>query len=688
MNCYIVLIYFLIFFLFTTGDIANTKPREDNAVVSHGTKYEVITREKIYICAGYFEDTGSFCQQILHFLKTKQAQPQDGYWLLKNHSGQKIYEIRIIQDIDGVRKALQEEGTHVIIRGHANYGLGPIFLKPEDERVPINGRSVLDWVQYIDDERILQISSKWIAVPVAGMRKNNRLTNWWPIYRNGASGIAPYRWAGDGDLLAYNYYLTYQRPGDSYHHIIYDDDNNPIERFPLSGKEPWFSTKGDKPDPLNPNHKKYFITTDQTAHNKTEFKTTGTWYSSREPSGYYNEDFIISPKGTGAKSATWYFRIHQKGRYIVSSWTPCPKDKFGGDVQYFVDDLSINSNVLSTNIEKNGNHDEGLCSQWRKIGSVDLSPGDHCVTMMPKNGNDAAIADAIRISHADNPPCNVIPFFFVPNRLVKTRNVVTFKSKSKGNIKYLVWDFGDGTVVKLFKSHAYHRYKKPGVYTVSLAAVGYDANQSLKKTKRRYVYVDVKSDQSLSDFTASPNTGNVPLSVRFIDRSIGKIKEWYWDFGDGHSSRMRNPTHTYIASGVYNVTLTTTDEHGQMKKHIKKEYVTTSIYNKVIDNIIYPLPHYHKSTLVKTNNDTSLRTEKFSYKRLFFDSCNVKQYFLENLTKGKVFYTKKVSNGEGLFLYLNHYIQGYSDEYILKELNSLYPSTYEFFDFDKKSSVK
>jgi PKD repeat protein len=54
-------------------------------------------------------------------------------------------------------------------------------------------------------------------------------------------------------------------------------------------------------------------------------------------------------------------------------------------------------------------------------------------------------------------------------------------------------------------------------------------------------------------------------SIKFIDRSTnvnGSITKWYWDFGDGESSTLQDPTHTYADIGTYTVTLTVWNENG------------------------------------------------------------------------------------------------------------------------------
>jgi PKD repeat protein len=58
-----------------------------------------------------------------------------------------------------------------------------------------------------------------------------------------------------------------------------------------------------------------------------------------------------------------------------------------------------------------------------------------------------------------------------------------------------------------------------------------------------------------ASFTAEPVAGEMPLSVRFVDGSIGEVRAWRWDFGDGSTSTERSPVHTYVAVGTWSVTL-------------------------------------------------------------------------------------------------------------------------------------
>ncbi|WP_048065773.1 DUF3344 domain-containing protein [Methanosarcina acetivorans] len=77
----------------------------------------------------------------------------------------------------------------------------------------------------------------------------------------------------------------------------------------------------------------------------------------------------------------------------------------------------------------------------------------------------------------------------------------------------------------------------------------------------------------LAGFSASPTTGNVPLTVRFTDESANNPASWLWEFGDDTNATMRNPVHTYNAAGTYNVTLTATNIAGNSTES-KTGYIT------------------------------------------------------------------------------------------------------------------
>ena len=71
---------------------------------------------------------------------------------------------------------------------------------------------------------------------------------------------------------------------------------------------------------------------------------------------------------------------------------------------------------------------------------------------------------------------------------------------------------------------------------------------------------------AIAKFEAQKTEGNAPLKVRFTDKSEGKIARYRWEFGDGNTSDLRNPEHTYQEPGIYQAKLTVTNVNGKSSK--------------------------------------------------------------------------------------------------------------------------
>ncbi len=77
----------------------------------------------------------------------------------------------------------------------------------------------------------------------------------------------------------------------------------------------------------------------------------------------------------------------------------------------------------------------------------------------------------------------------------------------------------------------------------------------------------------VAGFSAKPQRGRAPLTVRFTDSSSGDITSRQWDFGDNQTSSKRNPTHTYLNPGIYTVSLNVSGPGGSSAK-IRPAYIT------------------------------------------------------------------------------------------------------------------
>jgi PKD repeat protein len=126
---------------------------------------------------------------------------------------------------------------------------------------------------------------------------------------------------------------------------------------------------------------------------------------------------------------------------------------------------------------------------------------------------------------------------------------VQFTDKSQGQVATWQWDFGDGK--RSSEKDPVHTYWTDGVYNVILTVSNeYGSSDAIKSS-----FITVVGPLT-SKFTPAPSTGKAPLLVTFTDRSIGSPTSWSWDFGDGTTSTVQNPTHTFTSGGAFDVKLT------------------------------------------------------------------------------------------------------------------------------------
>ncbi len=120
------------------------------------------------------------------------------------------------------------------------------------------------------------------------------------------------------------------------------------------------------------------------------------------------------------------------------------------------------------------------------------------------------------------------------------------------------WFFGDGgTGTGASPSHTYNT---PGSFTVLMVATSPNGCVD-SLTKSGYVQI---SNLDV-DIQVSPSQGDcAPATMLFssITAFNAPINSYSWDFGDGQSSTTPNPTHVFVDSGTYIVSLTVQTANG------------------------------------------------------------------------------------------------------------------------------
>jgi len=147
--------------------------------------------------------------------------------------------------------------------------------------------------------------------------------------------------------------------------------------------------------------------------------------------------------------------------------------------------------------------------------------------------------------------------------------VVQFTDQSTGNPSQWKWDLGNGVIS--FLQNPSTTYFNAGTYNVKLVVRNAAGVDSIVKNQLITVYPN-----PFVDFIASDTSGCFPLPVQFSDLSTsqtGSITNYSWDFGDGDTSSLPSPLHTYISAGNFSVTLKVTNSYGCTKTFSKTKYI-------------------------------------------------------------------------------------------------------------------
>ncbi|MDO9540077.1 MAG: PKD domain-containing protein [Methanocalculus sp.] len=141
------------------------------------------------------------------------------------------------------------------------------------------------------------------------------------------------------------------------------------------------------------------------------------------------------------------------------------------------------------------------------------------------------------------------PNFIATPLLGSPPHEVRFTDLSDGSPTSWLWLFGDGDT-STAKSPT-HIYTQSGRYDVVLRVSNVVGTSD--RIKEQYITVGYPPT---AEMKASATTGHAPILISFTDLSPNAPTHWLWSFGDGGSSTLQHPTHTYTTSGTYEVTLT------------------------------------------------------------------------------------------------------------------------------------
>ena len=132
-------------------------------------------------------------------------------------------------------------------------------------------------------------------------------------------------------------------------------------------------------------------------------------------------------------------------------------------------------------------------------------------------------------------------------------------SLSARPIERYVWDLGGEEIVE--GATVAHTFVRPGRYDITLTITDDSGASASTQTTVR-----VEGGAVLAAIDADRTSGIAPLLVRFeggnSTAADDTIRDYFWDFGDGETSRQRAPLHVYERAGTFTPRLRVVSEGG------------------------------------------------------------------------------------------------------------------------------
>lgn len=173
-------------------------------------------------------------------------------------------------------------------------------------------------------------------------------------------------------------------------------------------------------------------------------------------------------------------------------------------------------------------------------------PGLHPVTLIATDNNHCSDTITKKLSYFPVPPLIIIK----PTRYVACVPAsISFNNLSVpiDDTYKIFWDFGDGETGD--KISPTHEFKTEGTFSIRVEITSPIGCY----TSEVFPNLITMEASPVADFSYTPEVINSlnPTAV-FTDLSTGATG-WYWDFGGQGRSFLRNPTYTFLDTGILNI---------------------------------------------------------------------------------------------------------------------------------------
>ncbi len=131
-------------------------------------------------------------------------------------------------------------------------------------------------------------------------------------------------------------------------------------------------------------------------------------------------------------------------------------------------------------------------------------------------------------------------------------------------VRYYIDDIGKSSVTSFPYNYEWNTSDEElGNHTIKATSI--ESSGLAKSDEITIVLTEggASGEAPVAAFYANVLSGSPPLAVTFTDQSSNNPTSWEWSFGDGVTSDLQSPSHTYNLEGFYGVTLIVANSKGK-----------------------------------------------------------------------------------------------------------------------------
>jgi len=204
------------------------------------------------------------------------------------------------------------------------------------------------------------------------------------------------------------------------------------------------------------------------------------------------------------------------------------------------------------------------------FSTAGFSGGLYSAAVVVADENSCLSTPALRINYitvgAPIPKFSALPPRGCSPAYITFKDSSYYPSPTTATTRY--WDFGDGTNATTSANSIGHTYPLPGTYGIKLIVTD---NLGCMDSLFISNYMVVTHPSAI--WTTQGNNACLGAPFIFYSSSTGNSLTYNWDFGDGGTSTLSSPSHTYTATGTYSVRLIVTDANGCSDTATKLNYI-------------------------------------------------------------------------------------------------------------------